>query len=555
MRSKLLLLSVAAVCLFTAATSRAQTYAITNAKIVTVSGATIDRGTVVIRNGLIQSVGANAAIPSDAQAFDVNGSTVYPGFIDALTNLGIAAAATQQQGGRPNGGGGGGQQQAQQAAPASNSNYPAALRPETLVDDEIRAGDPSYDASRNAGITTVLTVSRSGIFNGQSAVIDLAGDSVSEMILRSPFGEHVTYTTAGFGTYPGSLMGTFSALRQMFYDAQRLQTWQKMYASDPKGIKRPEADKSLEALFPLLNRQMPIVFNANTEREIVRSLDFIKEFNLLGVIAGGQEAWKQSDRLKAMNVPVILSLNFPKRTAANAPDADPDPLELLRFRAETPKGAGRLAAAGVKFAFTSGGAAPADFFANAGKAVDGGLSRDAAIRAMTLGSAELLGIADRTGSIEPGKIANLVVIKGDVFGRDKFASHVFVDGKYFEQKEPTSNRGARGPGGGVNPGGGGGGPQLTGSYNITVEIPGQPTTGTLTLQQDGTNVTGSLNLGGSVSPVKGQATAGGFNLTSSVTFQGTSLNITLNGSLNGNNIVGNIDSPAGAVSFSGTKNP
>ena len=132
-----------------------------------------------------------------------------------------------------------------------------------------------------------------------------------------------------------------------------------------------------------------------------------------------------ADRLKAQNVPVLLSLNFPKRTAAVSPEADPDSLETLRFRAETPKGVAKLAAAGVKFAFESGGATSiGDFFVNAGKAVDGGLNRDAAIRAMTLSSAEILGVDNRLGSIETGKIANLAVVKGDLFGKDTLCPRI-----------------------------------------------------------------------------------------------------------------------------------
>src|SRR5256885_12480279 len=117
---------------------------------------------------------------------------------------------------------------------------------------------------------------------------------------------------------------------------------------------------------------------------MTRALDLAKEFNLRLIIAGGQEAWKLADRLKAPDVPVLLSLNFPKRTTAISPEADPETMEVLRMRAETPKGAARLAQAGVKFGFQSGGGTSlTDFFLNAGKAVENGLSKGAAIRAMT----------------------------------------------------------------------------------------------------------------------------------------------------------------------------
>lgn len=428
---KLIFAFFAIISLFTVSIF-AQSYAITNAKIVTVSGTAIEKGTVVIRDGLIESVGENAEIPADAKVFDASGLTVYPGFIDAYSNLGLSspqpAAPPQGQQGRG---------QAPQSAATSNSNYPNGLQPETLATDQLKAGESQFDSQRNAGITTVLTVPRDGIFNGQSAIINLAGDNVSAMILRPNFAQHVTFTTLRTGQFPVSLLGTFAALRQMFLDAQRLNDWKKQYAVNPRGIKRPDADASLEALIPVLNREMPIVFNANAEREIIRSIDFAKEFNLKLIINGGIEAWKVADKLKKADATVLLSLNFPKKITQNSPEADPEPLEVLRMRADTPKGAAKLAQSGVKFAFQSGGMTSlSDFFTNANKAVENGLSKDAALKAMTLSSAEIFGIANRLGSIEAGKIANIVVSKGDIFSKDKYITHVFVDGKLFEQKPP-----------------------------------------------------------------------------------------------------------------------
>lgn len=539
-----------AICLFSVfsveAQNRTDVYAITNARIVTVSGATIEKGTVVVRDGLIESVGADAKIPADARVLDGTGLTVYPGFFDALTSLGLAAPQPPQ----PRGQGGGQQSQTQQTQ--SNSNYPNGLQPEVSTFDALKAGDAQFETNRNAGFTTALTVPRDGVFNGQSAVINLAGDSVSEIVIKSPFAEHFTFRTVGGGSYPASLLGTFSAFRQMLLDAQRLQEWQKMYAANPKGLKRPEADKSLEALFPIINGTMPIVFNANTEREIVRALDLAKEFKLNAIIAGGQEAWKLALRLKEQNVAVLLSLNFPKRTTSMSPEADSEDLETLRFRAETPKGAARLANAGVRFAFQSGGLTNInDFFPNAAKTTENGLANDAAIRAMTLGAAQIFGVDNRLGSIEAGKIANLTVVKGDILGKEKTITHVFVDGRLFEQKEkpkvPMTN----------------GGTTTTaiasvgGNYSITIEIPGQSTPGTLNFTQQGTVLTGTFqtDLTGS-SPIKdGKVSADGFSFSASVNYGGTTLDISVSGKVSGTSISGTIDSPQGAIPFSGTKNP
>jgi len=560
MRAKFFLFAFAAVASLFAVSAFGQSIAITNARIVTVSGDPIEKGTVVVRDGLIESVGANAKIPADAQTIDATGLTIYPGFIDALTSAGLQAPPAPTPGGGGRGGGQAAAAAAQAAAPTSNSNYPAGLRPELTAADELRAGEGQFDTNRNAGFTTVVTVGRTGIFNGQSAIIDLAGDSVSAMVIKSPFAEHISFATIP-GQFPGSLLGTFAALRQMFLDAQRQQEIQKMYAANPKGIKRPEADKSLDALIPILNRQVPVVINANTEREIIRAIDLAKEFNLKAIIAGGQESWKVADRLKAADIPVLLSLNLPKRTTASSAEADPESLEVLRFRAEAPKCAARLSQAGVKFAFESGSLTSiGDFFTNAGKVVENGLTKDAAIRAMTLSSAEVLGVSDRLGSIEPGKIANLTVIKGDLFGRDKFAPYILVDGKVFEQKEaPAAGR----------PGGGGGRfrgnasgetapnvPNIAGSYSVTIQIPDNAIAGTLTFAQQGTTLTGTMVTDIGTSQIRdGRVSADGFTFATTVIYGGASIDITVKGSVNGNQISGNIDSPQGSVAFSGTKNP
>lgn len=527
-----------------------ETFAVTNARIVVGNGTTVERGTVVVRDGLIEAAGASVKIPADARVIDGNGLIVYPGFIDANSSAGLQARPTGGQGGAQ---GGGNPPQAPAATTASNANYPVGLQPEISVVEQLRAGDAQFEAIRNFGFTTALTVSRDGVFNGQSALINLAGNSVSEMIVLAPVAEHVTFRTLG-ATYPTSLMGTFSALRQMMLDAQRLQQVKKIYDANPRGVRRPDNDKTLESLFPVLNREMPIVFNANSEIEIIRVLDLTKEFNLKTIISGGQEAWKVADRLKAQNVPVLLSLNFPKRTTAASPEADPESMEVLRARVETPKGAGRLAAAGVRFAFQDGGMTNlADFLTNAGKTVENGLSKDAAIRAMTLSAAEIFGVDNRLGTVEKGKIANLVVSRGDVFDRNRFINYVVVDGKLFEQKAPA--RPATGVGQ-QTPGTTPAFANLNGSWRMTIQIPNQPIEATMNLTQDGRNLSGSLQFQSETAALKdAEVTGNNFKFSSSVNFGGSVIEITVNGTVSGNQMTGNVTSPQGAIPFTATRNP
>jgi imidazolonepropionase-like amidohydrolase len=418
--------------------SAIDTYAITNARIVTVSGPVIERGTVVVRNGLIAAAGANVNAPSDARVIDGTGLTVYPGLIDSYTNLALPEPAPS-----PSPGGGGGFFAVTQPRPASgpNSTQPPGLQPEVMVEDVIRPGGNEIEASRNVGITTALTSPRSGIWMGQSALINLAGETPQQMIVRSPVAMHVGFTPLRTGGYPGSLLGVFSTLRQMMLDAQRYRDSMQIYERSPRGTHRPDTDRSLAALVPVIEGRMPVVMLANSEREISRALDLAEEFKLRLIIAGGREADHVADRLAKQKVPVLLSLNLPKRTTAAIPEADPEPMRVLRERVEAQQTAGKLAKAGVRFAFQSGSLNNiSDLMPNASKSIENGLAATDALRAFTIWPAEILGVQNQLGSIEAGKIANLTVVRGDLFDKNSHVTQVFIDGRPFDVKPAPESK-------------------------------------------------------------------------------------------------------------------
>jgi imidazolonepropionase-like amidohydrolase len=525
-------------------------YALTGARIVTVSGPVIERGTVVVRDGLISAVGASVATPPDARVIDGTGLTVYPGIIDANTTLGIPRPTPT-----PNAGGGGGFGglfgQTAPSAVSPNSTQPPGLQPELMASDIIRPGGPEIEAARNAGITAAQTAPRGNVFLGQSAVINLWGDSPQQMIVRSPVAVYVGLNPLGQGQYPGSLMGVLTSVRQMLLDARRYREANEIYERSPRGLKRPEQDKSLAALLPVLARQMPIVMQADREREIERALDIAQEFNIQMVINGGQEADRVAERLKAQNVPVLLSLNFPRRTTAPSPETDAEPLRVLRERVEAPKTAGRLAAAGVRFAFQSGGmTAMSDYLANAARAVESGLSRDEAVRALTLRPAEILGVSNQLGTIEVGKIANLTVMRGDIFARDRRVAYVFVDGRPTEVRASASTTAA-------------GGGNASGAWALTLNLGGsgnerQEFSVTLNLQQQGERLSGTLQGQlGSGQLANGTATGADVNFTVPVTLPAPASQTTdaiFTGTISGNQMTGTVQLVGrGPGTFTGTR--
>ena len=190
-------------------------YAIKDAQIVTGTGKTIAKGTVVFRDGLITDVGENAKIPADARVIDGSGMTVYPGLIDGYTSLGLAAPAA------PTTSPGGGRQAAIAAAAAGQQPNPELAHgdPSLSAADQVKPGGSGMEDARAAGVTTALTSPRQGIFPGQSAVINLAGDEPAKLVLRAPIALTVQFTSGGggFGQYPNSLMGTVAFIRQSFY--------------------------------------------------------------------------------------------------------------------------------------------------------------------------------------------------------------------------------------------------------------------------------------------------------------------------------------------------
>jgi len=461
---KLLFCAFLALCL-SAVAEVPSTVAIRNAKIVTVSGPVIAKGTVVLRNGLIEAVGENVAVPPDAWIVEGEGMTVYPGLIDGLSTVGMAGAAPAAAAAGGRGGRGNAVQAApavaQQAAPAERSWGPED-RPQTtswvLAADEIQASDRRIDTVRGSGFTTTVTYPTRGIFGGQGSAIDLiSGEKAAEMILEPAVGQYIAlgrgggFGGGGGGGFPSSLMGIISYVRQIYLDADHYRMVKEAYAKDPRGMQRPEYDRALEGVLASKRILLP----ANRVVEIDRMLRFGAELKQPMVVYGARDSYdpRAVDLLKQANATVLLSLRWPTPPQRAADAEDTDTLRALEQRDKAPTAPAVLQKAGIKYALYSDGIdTPRDFQRAVKKAIDNGLSRDEALRALTLSPAEIYGIANRVGSIEKGKIANLVITKGEIFDDRTTVVMVFVDGKKYTPEAAPAGRGGApteeaGPGG------------------------------------------------------------------------------------------------------------
>jgi imidazolonepropionase-like amidohydrolase len=400
-------------------------YAIRGARIVAVAGATIETGTVVLKNGAIEAVGAAVPVPHDAVVIEGRGLTVYPGLID-LGNLAVVETLNQPQ-----------LQNARTTAEVERWKRQRLLRPQARAADVVKSDETAMMRLAASGVTTVLALPSGEVFPGQSALVNvsppperppvgsLANPRRPLVLLKTPIALHVSFPPRpriGTNAYPISLMGVIAFVRQAFLDAQ-------YYGLQQARGRVPPDDPAMAALLPALDRTLPVAFEANEQREILRALALARELNLDPIITGAREAPLVTADLTAQGARVIFSLNYPRRARDLAPDAD-EPLRLLAARADAPKAPGELARHQVKFGFASAGLSdPKDFIRNAAKAVTAGLSREDAIRALTLDAAAIAGVEERLGSITRGKAATLIVTDGDLFAEKTRVLRVFVNGR------------------------------------------------------------------------------------------------------------------------------
>lgn len=486
-------------------------FVITGAKVVTEPGQVLPEATIIIRDGLIEAVGADVKAPPDALKIDGKGLTVYPGFVDACGTWGFDTAMRRSEVGPPSA-----EDLASETLVATKSDNRKGLTPEFNVNAALKTDNEAEDTWRKVGFTSHLIAPDGGFMGGQSAVISHSGAAPREAILRAPFAMHFSLrTTGGPGAgegYPRALMGVFAHCRQTLLDAQH---YQRLHAAFEKsgGVgKRPPFDPSLEALLPVLDGKMPVIMEADGRDNIHRSLDFAAEFKLKPIITGGREAWKVADRLKKENVPVILRLGFAEANEEREKDLPKRALdERRRIRAEEVQTAKKLLDAGVVVVFGTAGLgdrASEKFQSNVRKMIAAGLSPEAALAALTTMPAKLFGLDGQLGRIAVGRPAHLFVTNGDFHAERTQAKFAFADGVRFEFDAPATEeaqapRGGRGPGGPGGPGGGGrfAGGRGRGDRNSDEKMPA-PFVGPPTVEDENTEIEAdrkpTLKTGGNV---------------------------------------------------------
>jgi imidazolonepropionase-like amidohydrolase len=416
-------------------------HALTNARIIAAPGKTIEKGTVLIRDGIIVEVGPDVKVPAEARVWDLAGKTVYPGFIDAYSRLDLPETLkpepprsdtdSDDPNAKP-------KEVPRETAKGTRSWNPR-VTPERRAADYLNLDRKATKSLRDLGFTSALVVPARGVFHGSSALVNLQEADVDTMVVSPLVAQHIGFDFDRDGRdgdrgYPNSLMGSIALIRQSFLDASWYQSAQDAYRKNPATTERPETNASLAALAEQMQRN-PAVFEAEDELDLLRALRIAEEFKLKPILFGNGYEYRVRKTLAEKKPAIILPLDFPKPPEIERPEnALEVELDELQHWDRAPSNPARLAEAGISFALTTQKLEKPekDFWPRLRLAVRRGLSKEAALAALTTTPAEMFGVADRLGSIAPGRMANLVIASGDLFGDDARILTTWVDGHYYD---------------------------------------------------------------------------------------------------------------------------
>jgi len=371
----------------------AQTIAITGGTVYPVSGPRIERGTVLIQNGRVAAVGANVTIPAGAVRVDATGKWVTPGLIHAGAGVGLNVSGL------------GG---------FSERGVQGDVTPSFSPAEGFNPAEPEIAVTRTGGITTGVMAPSGAFMPGRAIAVDLAGDRLEDMVISPGVALIVNLGGQSRNAGGGSRAGTMALIRRLFADAQEYDRRRADYRRDQiQELAAPA--RELEALLPALRRETPVVINASREMDIRNALRLVGEFRLRAVLAGASEGWKVAAEIAQAGVPVALN-----------PTQDIPSFEGLGARLDN---ATLLREAGVEVIIAAGdGGGERGLRYQAGNAVRNGMSWDDALRSITLAPATAFGLGDRYGSLEAGKVANVVIWSGDPLDFVGFPEKVYVRG-------------------------------------------------------------------------------------------------------------------------------
>ena len=452
------------------------TFAVTNATIITSPNDTLKAGTLVIKNGLISAIGSNASIPDDAEIIDGTDMFVYPGFIDGMSHAGAKKPKDIE---RPD----------NLFSPDPPNDY-AGITPEHSVLSQIDIKEKSIADMRKLGFTISHTVPHGRMLPGSGSLILLSEkDHVDDLLLA----ESVSMFTQFVGApraYPGNTLGIMAKWRNLYRNAEYSKAYTEMYAKNPAGLERPVQDRVLQAYYPVIDKKTPVFYKTNTALEARRSMRLQSDLDFDLVLGNLEQSWDLKNDIKKHNAKVFMSLELPKEAKNDKSKNKSEETKALEARRMEfydlhLKQYEELDKAGISFGFSTMGTKANKVKDNIATLIAHGLNEKTALAALTINAAILLGIDDITGTLETGKLANVLVSLGPYFDKKSQVRYVFVDGdKYeYEAKKPEKEgEGSDVPVEGMD--------SVIGSWSYTSTSPQGERTGKMIFEEDGDEITG-----------------------------------------------------------------
>ncbi|MFD2532533.1 amidohydrolase family protein [Gracilimonas halophila] len=400
-----------------------RTFAITGATIMQAPGQVVDSGMVVISNGLITAVGTNVSIPEDAEVIDGSELFVYPGFIDGMSNTG---ATRPDQMERPD----------DLFTPDPPNDY-AGITPEESVVSQIDVTENSIASMRGLGFTISHTVPYGRMLPGSGSIILLSDKDTSYDLLLKQDVSMFTQFSGAPGAYPGNTLGIMAKWRNLYTQASLNKDHEALYASNPAGIQRPTQDRALQAFYPVIDKSKPVFYHTNSMLEARRAMKLKQELGFDLVLSDLEEGWFLMDDLRGSDIKVLMSLDLPDEPEVSEDEEKTD--EVVHMEQRRQEAYDQFLAqyrefneAGIPYGFSTMGTSTGSIKGNLERLVASGLSEDAAIAALTTDAAKLLGIENIAGTLDPGKLGNVVVTTAPYFEEGSKVKYVFVDGEKYE---------------------------------------------------------------------------------------------------------------------------
>ncbi|MEO9870796.1 amidohydrolase family protein [Ekhidna sp.] len=413
-------------------------YVIKNATIVQAPGKIIKNGTVLIENGIIKAVGSSVAIPADAWVVNADSMFVYAGFISGLSNIGVEKPKDKDR-------------KDDRKLTGTPSYERAGITPGNTVRDMLKPSDKSVADFRKLGFTASHSVPHTGMLPGTGSIVLLGGSNGDNMVIKDQISMYSQLSGAD-GVYPNTVIGVMAKYRDLYRKANQARGYQSKYNSNSNGMERPTPDATIEALYPVVSKQLTVAFKAESVKDVMRVISLQRDLGFKMMLGEVKQGWDAIPAIKGTGAPVFLSLDLPewkeeeKKEAKEGDDEEkeekePTAAELEKKALEARKmemiknyytQAGKFSSNGVKFGFSTMEVKSKDFKTNLLKVIENGLSEDKALAALTTEPASILGVSSLMGTVEAGKMANLIISDTAYFSKDANVRYVFVDGMKYD---------------------------------------------------------------------------------------------------------------------------